>query len=513
MVGGEQAREDDESQSVGAWCLEALSLREVGRVHGTEEGGEVVGNARRVTGGTERDQREIRPTPHVRAQDRDDVMGLLERIGERAKQKKQDQFTNLLSHIKVPLLKQAYSSLRKQAAAGVDGETWGSYGEDLEARLLDLQDRVHRGGYHPPPVRRVHIPKGDGRTRALGIPTVEDKVLQQAVRMLLQPIYESEFLGFSYGFRPGRNQHMALDALYVALNRNVSWVLDADIRAFFDTIDHGWMKRFLEHRIGDRRLVRLLEKWLRAEVMDDGKLDEVLAGTPQGGIISPLLANIYLHYVLDLWAQQWRKCNARGQVYVVRYADDVVLGFQYEQDARTMRRALCLRMAKFGLELHPEKTRLVRFGRFARKDCVRDGRVRPEVFEFLGFTHICAQGRDGQFRLVRRTSCKKRNARLRALRSRMRARRHDPVPDQHQWLLSVLRGHANYYGVPGNSSAMKSFRYQVRNFWHHVLQRRSQRAKWTTKYRDKFDEKFPLPSLRIMHPRPSTRFYTRLSRP
>ena len=278
VVGRRQAREDDESQSVGAWCSEAGNLRGVGRVHCTEEVGEVVGNARRVDGGKARGQREIRPTAHVRAQDREDVSALLGRIGERAKQQKGEPFTNLLSHIKLPLLEQAYLRLRKGAAAGVDGETWSSYGENLNARLLDLRDRVHRGGYQPPPVRRVHIPKGDGRTRPRGIPTLEDKILQQAVRMLLEPIYESEFLGFSYGFRPGRNQHGALDALYVALHRRVSWVLDADIRSFFDTIDHGWMMRFLEHRIGDRRLLRLLHKWLRAGVLEDGKLRVAQAG-------------------------------------------------------------------------------------------------------------------------------------------------------------------------------------------------------------------------------------------
>jgi RNA-directed DNA polymerase len=441
------------------------------------------------------------------------VSALLDRIGERAKQEKGEPFTNLLSHIKLPLLEQAYLSLRKRAAAGVDGETWSSYGENLDARLLDLQDRVHRGGYHPPPVRRVHILKSDGGTRPLGIPTLEDKILQQAVRMLLEPIYEAEFLGFSYGFRPGRNQHGALDALYVALHRRVSWVLDADIRSFFDTIDHGWMMRFIEQRIGDRRLLRLLEKWLSAGVLEDGKLHAVQAGTPQGGIISPLLANVFLHYVLDLWAHQWRKREARGETYVVRYADDVVMCFQFEQDARAMSKALAEHLAQFGLELHPEKTRVLSFGRFARAHAVKEGRSRPETFEYLGFTHICAQDPAGRYRVVRRTSRKKRNAKLRALHQQMRARRHDPVPDQHAWLVSVLRGHANYYGVPGNSRALNSFRKRVERFWHHVLQRRSQRAKWTQGYRDKFAAKFPLPFLRVTHPRPNQRFFARLSRP
>jgi group II intron reverse transcriptase/maturase len=290
-------------------------------------------------------------------------------------------------------------------------------------------------------------------------------------------------------------------------------VLDADIRSFFDTIDHGWMQRFIEHRIGDRRLVKLLVKWLKAGVMEDGKLHVVKAGTPQGGGVSPLLANVYLHYVLDLWALQWRRRNARGQMYLVRYADDVVMGFEREQDARAMREALAERLAEFGLELHPDKTRVLRFGRFAHKDCATEGRRQPETFDFLGFTHICAKGLDGRFRLIRRPSRKKREAKMRALRKQMRARRHDPVPDQHKWLLSVLRGYANYYGVPGTSRALNTFRYAVRTFWHHVLQRRSQRAKWTNSYRTSFDEKFPLPALHITHPRPVDRFFERHPRP
>jgi group II intron reverse transcriptase/maturase len=293
------------------------------------------------------------------AQDGQDALTFLERVGQRARESKEERFNNLLSHIKVPLLKEAYQRLRPDAASGVDGVTWSEYGENLDARLLDLQDRVHRGSYHPQPVRRVHIPKGDGRTRPLGIPSLEDKVVQQAARMLLEPIYEREFLGFSYGFRPGRSPHKALDALAVALGKKVDWVLDADIRAFFDTIDHAWMQKFIEHKIADTRMVRLLMKWLHAGVMEDGKLHNVQAGTPQGGIISPLLANVYLHYVLDLWASSWRSQHARGEVYIIRYADDFVMGFQREQDARAMRTALAERLAMFGLELHPDKTRVI----------------------------------------------------------------------------------------------------------------------------------------------------------
>jgi group II intron reverse transcriptase/maturase len=453
-----------------------------------------------------------KPAPRnaPRAQDRQGALTFLERVGQRGKEKKGEQFTNLLSHIKVPLLEEAYQRLRKTAAPGVDGVTWSEYGEKLDARLLDLQDRVHRGSYHPQPVRRVHIPKGDGRTRPLGIPAVEDKIVQQAVRMILEPIYEREFLGFSYGFRRGRSQHDALDALAVAIDRRkVDWVLDADIQAFYDTIDHGWMQKFVEHRIGDKRLVRLLMKWLHAGVMEEGRLSVVEEGTPQGGIISPLLANIYLHYALDLWVQQWRKQHARGEVYIVRYADDVVMGFQREQDARAMRDAVAVRLATFGLELHPEKTRVIRFGRFARRDSEQDGRTRPETFDFLGFTHIAAESKvRGGYQLMRRTSRKKRKAKLASLRQEMRKRRHDPPREQHKWLSSVLHGHYRYYGVPTNYAALLSYRNQIRRAWHRQLQRRSQRAKWSESQRDAFDKRFSLPMPKIHHPWPHLRFAT-----
>jgi group II intron reverse transcriptase/maturase len=441
----------------------------------------------------------------LRAQDRQGVPTQVVRIGQRAREKKGERFDNLLSAIKAPLLKEAYQRLRKRAAPGVDGVTWEEYGADLDAHLLDLQDRIHRGSYHPQPVRRVHIPKGDGRTRPLGIPALEDKIVQQAVRMVLEPIYERAFMGFSYGFRPGRGQHDALNALAEAINRKTNWVLDADIRSFFDTIDHGWMQKFIEHRIGDRRMVRLLMKWLHAGVMEEDELREVEEGTPQGGIISPLLANIYLHYALDLWVNQWRKRRARGEVYIVRYADDFVMGFQYEQDARAMREALASRLATFGLELHPDKTRVLRFGRFARQDAKLDGRTRPETFDFLGFTHIAGVSRRGAFLLHRRTSRKKRKAKLKSLRDEMRERRHEPVRAQHAWLSSVLRGHYHYYGVPTNSKALHQFRERVRASWHRQLQRRSQRASWSGKQRAAFDRRFPLPPSRIVHPWPSLR--------
>jgi RNA-directed DNA polymerase len=433
----------------------------------------------------------------------------LQRIGQRAKKKPKEQFTNLLTHIQPPLLERAYLSLRKGAAAGVDAVTWEAYGERLDERLLDLAGRIHRGSYHPQPVRRVHIPKGDGGTRPLGIPALEDKIAQQAVRWVIEPIYEALFVGASYGFRPGRSPHGALDALAAAIERKVNWVLDADIRSFFDTIDHGWMQKFLEHRIGDKRLVRIVMKWMRAGVMEDGELRDVEKGTPQGGLISPLLANIYLHYALDLWVLDWRKKQARGEVYFVRYADDFVMGFQREQDALAMRSVLAERLAKFGLELHPDKTRILQFGRFAREDRAERGLSKPETFDFLGFTHIASASRDGRFQLKRRTSRRKRNAKLALLRGEIRRRRHYRVAEQHGWLCSVLRGHYQYYAVPTNYPALAEFREAVRQSWHRSLQRRSQRARWSRSTRDKFEKRFALPAPRILHPWPTARFAIR----
>ncbi len=452
---------------------------------------------------------EVRSKKRTPDTEPDTCANTIERIGRRARDR-QERLTNLLSHIKVPLLREAYVRLHKDAAPGIDGETWQSYGENLDARLVDLEGRVQRGSYHPQPVRRVYIPKADGKLRPLGIPALEDKLVQQAARMLMEPIYEqSEFVGFSYGFRPGRSQHRALDALAVAIgSKRVSWVLDADIRAFFDTIDHAWLRKMIEHRIGDRRFVRLLMKWLNAGVMEAGEVHEVNEGTPQGGVISPLLANVFLHYVLDRWVQQWRKRHARGEVYCVRYADDFVMGFQHESDARAMREALASRLHAFGLELHPEKTRVIRFGRFARSNCERDGRTKPETFDFLGFTHISGRSRAGGFQLQRRTSSKKRKAKLAALREEIPRRRHEPVSEQHRWLSSVIRGHARYYGVPTNSRALATFRRSVEQSWHRALQRRSQKARWTVEQTKRFEKRFALPTPRICHPWPSQRLKT-----
>ena len=438
-----------------------------------------------------------------------EALTFLQRIGERAKQKPEEKWTNLLSHMRAPFLEEAYQRLRRDAAAGVDEVTWHEYGERLDERLLDLQDRVHRGSYHPQPVRRVFIPKGNGKLRPLGIPALEDKIVQQAARMLLEPIYEAEFIGISYGFRPGKSQHDALDALAEAIRRKVSWVLDADIEAFFDTIDHRHLQAFLEHRIGDTRMVRLLMKWAKAGVMEEGKRHETDAGTPQGGIISPLMANLYLHYVLDLWVLSWRKKHASGEMYVVRYADDFVMGFQKEQDAMAMRRALAARLAYFGLKLHPQKTRVIEFGRFARENRACRGLAKPETFDFLGFTHIAGISREGKFQLKRRTSRKKRRAKLARLKEECDRRRHQGVKEQYSWLKSVLRGHYRYYAVPTNHRALAQFRRAVCFMWHRALQRRSQRARWTIPQLQAFEARFPLPAPRILHPWPVARFALR----
>lgn len=461
--------------------------------------------AEAVEGRTEA-ERKLAPRNASRTQGRTDAATSLERVGQRATTNRKEVFSNLLTHVRVPLLKRAFEALRKDAATGVDGVTWQSYTEGLGERLADLQDRIHRGAYHPPPVRRVFIPKSDGRTRPLGIPALEDKIVQHAVKTVLEPIFESAFMGFSYGFRPGRSAHDALDAVAVAIvKRRVNWVLDADIKSFFDTIDHGWMKKFIEHRIGDTRLVRLILRWLRAGVMDNGVEHATEMGTPQGGIISPLLANIYLHYVLDLWAHGWRKRHARGEVYVVRYADDFVMGFEDGRDAISMRKALRERLHQFGLQLHAEKTRILRFGRFARERTEAIGQ-HVETFDFLGFTHIAGRDRRGWFQLVRRTRRARRVAKLRELREELRRRRHEAPDVTHEWLSQVLRGHYAYFGVPTNESALSRFRHYLQRAWYAQLDRRSQRARRTVTDLKRFEKRFPLPRPKIHHPWPDKRF-------
>jgi len=442
-----------------------------------------------------------------RTQNRAGMPSALERIGVVARRDKKERFTTLMHHVYNPAtLRGAYYSLKRDAAPGVDGQTWQEYGAQLEEHLQDLSARLKRGAYRAKPVRRVLIPKADGRMRPLGVTTLEDKVAQRAVVEVLNYIYEADFLGFSYGFRPGRSQHDALDALYVGITeRKVSWVLDLDVRDFFNTINHEWLVKFVEHRIADRRIVRLIQKWLRAGVLEDGQLSPTEMGTPQGGVISPLLANIYLHYVLDLWAQAWRR-NAKGDVIIVRYADDAVVGFQYETEARRFWADLAERFAKFGLGLHPEKTRLLEFGRHAAEERKRNGRGKPESFDFLGFTHVSGKNRKGRFEVLRRTSRKRVRRKLGEIKIELRRRLHIPVPKVGKWLESVLRGHFNYYGVPLNFAALSTFRALVSWLWLRALRRRSQRTRMTWARMRRLVERY-LPHARITHPFPDARFH------
>lgn len=417
------------------------------------------------------------------------------------------RFTALLHHVTVDLLRSSYRKLKKGAAPGVDGVTWREYGRDLEARLRDLHGRIHRGAYQARPSRRVWIPKADGRQRPLGIAALEDKVVQHAVGTVLNHIWEEDFLGFSYGFRPGRSQHDALDALYVGITRRkVNWVLDLDIRAFFDRIEHSWMLKFVEHRIGDRRIVRLIQKWLKAGVMEQGRWIETEKGTPQGSVISPILANLYLHYVLDLWVNQWRRKKAAGDVIIVRYADDAVLGFQYRDEAERFLKELGERLGKFGLELHPEKTRLIEFGRYAAKRRREHGERRPETFNFLGLTHICGTNPGtGYFVIHRKTMGKRIAAKLKEIKATLRQRLHGSLADTIKWLQSMVRGYFQYHAIPGNEVRLQAFRHDVLRLWMRQLRRRSQRSGWTW---ERFLERLGvlIPEVRIIHPYPSVRF-------
>ncbi|HEV2042416.1 MAG TPA: group II intron reverse transcriptase/maturase, partial [Casimicrobiaceae bacterium] len=376
---------------------------------------------------------------------------------------KEVRFTALMHHITQQRLIDSFMKLKKSAAAGVDGVRWRDYEAGLAERIDRLWDAVQSGRYRALPSRRVYIPKADGRQRPLGIAALEDKIVQQAMVTVLTPIYETDFLGFSYGFRPGRNQHQALDALWMGFHwRRVNWVLDADIKAFFDTVDHDWMLRFLEHRIADRRVLRLIRKWLTAGVVENGERTDVQVGTPQGAVISPLLANIYLHYVFDLWMQRWRHREAKGEVIVVRYADDSVAGFESKADVERFLEALKERFAKFGLSLNEDKTRVLEFGRFAAQHRARCGLRRPQTFDFLGFTHICGVTRtNGRFTVLRLTSSKRMRATLKALRQTLNRRKHEPIPVIGKWLRRVVQGYFNYHAVPGNSWRLSTFRKEV----------------------------------------------------
>jgi RNA-directed DNA polymerase len=442
-----------------------------------------------------------------RTPSREDALSALERVRQAAKKDKKLRFTALLHHIYDPeRLREAYFCLKKEAAPGVDGETWRHYGETLEDNLQDLSHRLKRGAYRAKPVRRVYIPKADGRQRPLGVPALEDKIVQRAAVEVLNAIYETDFLGFSYGFRPGRSQHQALDALYTGLlTRKVNWVLDVDIRGFFDAISHEWLVKFIEHRIADRRVVRLIQKWLNAGVLEDGKRIRVEEGTPQGGSASPLLANVYLHYVFDLWVQAWRQKRAHGDVIVVRFADDIVVGFNSQADADQFRAELTERMKKFHLELHPEKTRLLEFGPHAIDQRQWRGEGKPETFNFLGFTHICVKKRSkGRFTVLRQTIRKRLQTKLNEVKAELRRRMHEPIPKQGKWLRAVVGGHSRYYGVPMNQPALAVFRFRVGWLWLRSLSRRSQngRVLWD-RMRRLITRWLPMPS--VCHPYPLRR--------
>jgi group II intron reverse transcriptase/maturase len=428
-------------------------------------------------------------------------------VRKAARKDKRTRFTALLHHVTVNLLRDSYYTLKRDAAPGVDGMTWQEYETSLDEKLADLHSRIHRGTYQAQPSKRAYIPKADGRQRPLGIAALEDKVVQQAVVMVLNQIYEEDFLGFSYGFRPGRSQHDALDALWVGIMRKkVNWILDADVRSFFDNLSHEWLVKFIEHRIADPRILRLIQKWLRAGVSEEGKWSKTEVGTPQGAVASPLLANIYLHYAFDLWIKHWRKHQATGDVIVVRYADDIVAGFEHRADAERFLQEWKDRLQKFGLELHPDKTRLIEFGRHAAENRKQRGESKPEVFNFLGFTHLCGTTRKtGRFIVKRKTIRKRLSAKLSELKEELRRRWHQPVAEVGKWLKSVVQGYFNYYAVPGNMDSLNSFRAQVLWRWYRALRRRSQRDPMT------WERFWPLvnrwiPSAKILHPYPNVRF-------
>jgi len=444
-----------------------------------------------------------------RAQDRGSVSQALERIRQVAKGKKAEKFTALFHHLTIDRLEEAFEELEGNAAAGVDGLTWQDYDANLERNLEDLHARVHRGAYRAQPSRRVYIPKPDGRQRPLAIAALEDKIVQRATAAVLNAIYEEDFLGFSYGFRPGRGTHDALDALVVGIDSTkVSWILDADIRSFFDTVSQEWLIRFVEHRIGDPRIIRLIQKWLKAGILEDGAVRVSDRGTGQGAVISPLLANIYLHYVLDLWAERWRRREAKGDMIIVRYADDFIVGFEHESDARRFLEEMRERLQEFSLSLHPDKTRLIEFGRFAAADRERRGLGKPETFNFLGFTFICGKSRRGKFLIKRKTRRDRMRAKLQAVKEQLRRRMHQPIPTVGVWLGRVVKGYFNYHAVPTNYHALVAFRDETIRLWRHALGRRSQGGGPTWERMMKLaDEWLPKPG--ILHPWPNQRFAVR----
>jgi RNA-directed DNA polymerase len=444
-----------------------------------------------------------------RAQDRARVSQALERVRQAAKQRKKERFTALLHHIDPAMLRTAFYAIKRDAAPGVDGMTWEAYEADLDRRIEELHARVKSGAYRALPSRRSYIPKEDGSKRPLAVAALEDKIVQRATAAVLSAIYEEDFLGFSYGFRPGRSQHDALDALIVGItSRKVNFILDADIRSFFTEVSQEWVVRFLEHRIGDKRILRLVQKWLRAGVLEDGIVTVEEKGTGQGSVISPLLANIYLHYVFDLWAERWRRREATGDMIMVRYADDLVVGFQHERDARRFWDAMRDRLREFSLSLHPDKTRLIEFGRFAVQNREQRGLCKPETFKFRGFVLICGKSRRGDFQIRRKSRRDRMRAKLREIKEGLQQRMHRPIPETGKWLAQIVAGYFAYHAVPTNSAAIAAFRYHVLILWHRQLCRRSQRAWLVWPRMAKLADEF-LPRPRILHPWPNVRFAVR----
>lgn len=444
-----------------------------------------------------------------RAQNRGSVSQALDRVRKVAGERKKEKFTALLHHVDIAMLETAFHALKRSAAPGVDGMTWRTYEQDLDRRIEDLHARVHGGAYRAQPSRRSYIPKDDGSKRPLAVAALEDKIVQKAVAAVLSEIYEEDFLGFSYGFRPDRGQHDALDALIVGISsKKVNFILDADIRSFFTEVSQQWVVRFLEHRIGDPRIIRLVQKWLRAGVLEDGIVTVEEKGTGQGSVISPLLSNVYLHYVFDLWAERWRRREAAGDMIMVRYADDIVVGFQHESDARRFWNAMRDRLAEFSLSLHPDKTRLIEFGRFAAQNCKKRGRSKPETFKFLGFVLICDQTRRGDFRVRRKSRGDRMRTKLRDIKEALRRRTNRPISETGKWLASVVSGYFAYHAVPTNGLALTAFRYHVTALWRRQLSRRSQRAHVPWERMGKLADEF-LPKPRILHPWPSARFAAR----
>jgi RNA-directed DNA polymerase len=449
-------------------------------------------------------------TAAVRTQSRGAASNGLAAVRQAARQSREVRFTALLHHITIELLEQSYFALKRNSAPGIDGVTWQVYGENLAEKLTDLHARIHRGGYRARPARRTHIPKPDGSQRPLSILCLEDKIAQQAVASVLEAIYEADFMGISYGFRPGRGQHDALDALHAGIyRRQVNWVLDADIQGFFDAMSHDWIVRFLRHRIADKRILRLIAKWLKVGITDGNRVTRSSRGAPQGAVISPILANIYLHYAFDLWAHAWRQKRASGDVIVIRYADDIVLGIQHEREGQAFLRDLRERLRKFELALHPDKTRLIRFGRHAAEQRRKLRQGKPETFDFLGFTHFCTRSRiTGAFVIGRKTIKKRMRAQLRAIKMELRRRWHDPIAATGVWLNKVLTGHLNYYAVPLNARSVTWFFSRVKALWQQTLSRRGHRASMTWEKFTRLTDRF-FPPIQILHPMPCHRFDAR----